>query len=38
MLASNRHTALLAGFIGNVVAWYDFALCWRYESPSLQAQ
>ncbi|MGD8829713.1 MAG: MFS transporter [Pseudomonadales bacterium] len=23
---SKRHTALLAGFIGNVVEWYDFAL------------
>jgi MHS family proline/betaine transporter-like MFS transporter len=23
---SKRHTAILAGFIGNVVEWYDFAL------------
>ncbi len=21
-----RHTAVMAGFIGNVVEWYDFAL------------
>jgi len=26
MTISKRHTALLAGFIGNVVEWYDFAL------------
>ncbi|WP_432697299.1 MFS transporter [Marinobacterium sp. YM272] len=26
MDVSKRHTALLAGFIGNVVEWYDFAL------------
>lgn len=26
MAVSKRHTALLAGFIGNVVEWYDFAL------------
>lgn len=26
METSQRHTALLAGFIGNVVEWYDFAL------------
>jgi MHS family proline/betaine transporter-like MFS transporter len=26
MHISKRHTALLAGFIGNVVEWYDFAL------------
>ncbi|WP_018126083.1 MFS transporter [Desulfovibrio oxyclinae] len=26
MSISKRHTALLAGFIGNVVEWYDFAL------------
>lgn len=26
MTVSRRHTALLAGFIGNVVEWYDFAL------------
>lgn len=26
MTVGERHTALLAGFIGNVVEWYDFAL------------
>jgi MHS family proline/betaine transporter-like MFS transporter len=26
MSISKKHTALLAGFIGNVVEWYDFAL------------
>lgn len=26
MTISKRHTAILAGFIGNVVEWYDFAL------------
>ncbi|MCB2218587.1 MAG: MFS transporter [Desulfobulbaceae bacterium] len=26
MSVSKRHTALMAGFIGNVVEWYDFAL------------
>ncbi len=26
MVVGKRHTALLAGFIGNVVEWYDFAL------------
>ena len=26
MTVGKRHTALLAGFIGNVVEWYDFAL------------
>ena len=26
MVVSKRHTALLAGFVGNVVEWYDFAL------------
>ncbi|SHK28980.1 MFS transporter, MHS family, proline/betaine transporter [Marinobacter antarcticus] len=26
MAVGKRHTALLAGFIGNVVEWYDFAL------------
>lgn len=26
MAVSKRHTVLLAGFIGNVVEWYDFAL------------
>ncbi|PLX66500.1 MAG: MFS transporter [Denitrovibrio sp.] len=25
-MISKRHTALLAGFIGNVIEWYDFAL------------
>ena len=25
-MISRRHTILLAGFIGNVVEWYDFAL------------
>jgi MHS family proline/betaine transporter-like MFS transporter len=26
MDVGKRHTVLLAGFIGNVVEWYDFAL------------
>lgn len=26
MVVSKRHTVLLAGFVGNVVEWYDFAL------------
>ncbi len=26
MAVSKRHTVLLAGFVGNVVEWYDFAL------------
>lgn len=26
MAVSKRHTVLMAGFVGNVVEWYDFAV------------